>query len=470
MRTARCVQVAAVVWWLAIAVTLILCWAAGSQAAEAPDPLRLVPTTADLVIKIEQPRALADLAVGLASHSELEGFRAYRDYLGSTNYQLFRKVVGHFEHELGHPWPELVAELASGGIVLAAKIEPKPELAQKEKAPVLFILQGKDASQTAKFFRTLVSVASEERARSGQSIEYKKEAYRGIETWVFHDEFFAVVLDAALVYSNRADALRAAIDQHLDPAKPSLMQNESLIAGLKLLPANPLVWSWVNLETLKKNRDLLQTVSLPSNFFPLHMVFGGLFDVLRRSPYLMAALHKEPGHVELSFRFPRGTEGMHSMVLAHVPTAGQIAALPLLEPEGALLSTSAYLDPAQFWNQRKELLPSDQLKQAEAGNVKSSSVLYGTQFSKFLEMAGARHRVVIARQNETGYKTVPKSPVPAGAVVVEMRDPEAFVKAIDGPIRGIAFLGQIQYSMSSVEEQHAGRLTVQFYRTCVVCL
>src|SRR5580693_8016335 len=73
-----------------------------ARAAAPPDPLRLVPPVADFVLKVERPRAIADLAVSLSGKPELEGFRGYRDYIGSTNYQLFRQLVAHFEKELGH--------------------------------------------------------------------------------------------------------------------------------------------------------------------------------------------------------------------------------------------------------------------------------------------------------------------------------------------------------------------------------
>ncbi len=100
-------------------VAAILCSAAiqvsAAEAATPPDPLRLVPPAADFVIKVEKPRAIADMVLMLTSKPELEGFRGYRDYIGSTNYQLFRQLVAHFEQELGHAWPDLLDQLAGGG-------------------------------------------------------------------------------------------------------------------------------------------------------------------------------------------------------------------------------------------------------------------------------------------------------------------------------------------------------------------
>ena len=82
--------------------------------AETNDPLRLVPPATDLIVKIDHPRAISDLAIKLASRPELEGFRGYRDYFESTNYLLLRQLVGHFERELGSRWGELLDELGRG--------------------------------------------------------------------------------------------------------------------------------------------------------------------------------------------------------------------------------------------------------------------------------------------------------------------------------------------------------------------
>ena len=202
-----------------------------AQAAAPPDPLRLVSPAADFIVKIEKPRAIADLVVLLTGKPELEGFRGYRDYIGSTNYQLFRQLVAHFEHELGHSWPELLDQLAGGGIVLAVKFQPK------QPAPVLLVLQGTDPKLTEKFFRQLREAVADEQTRQGVTEEYKSEAYRGIETYRVGENLYAATLDAALVYSNTPEALHAAIDQHLDPAKPSLLADKTLGEGRPLVPA-----------------------------------------------------------------------------------------------------------------------------------------------------------------------------------------------------------------------------------------
>jgi hypothetical protein len=109
---------------------------------------------------------------------------------------------------------------------------------------------------------------------------------------------------------------------------------------------------------------------------------------------------------------------------------------------------------ASLWKQRAVLLPADQLKRVEEFDKSSKVILYGTQFSQFLEYAGARQRVVVAQQEDKGYSVKPENRQPAFALVLELRDPDAFAKAIDGPLRGLAFLAGLKAPMSQFIEEH----------------
>ena len=280
-----------------------------ARAADSSDPLRLVPASADLVVKVEHPRAIADLAVKLAGTPEFAGFRGYRDYFESTNYRLFRQLVGHFERELGSDWPDLVDELAGGGVVLSLKFEKVP-------APLLVVVQGRDAKLMEKFFHKLLEVGNQELARAGVQGGYLKEAYRDVETYRYGDDLHAAVVGAALVLSNRIEGLHSAIDLHLDPSKESLLQKKSLVDAKSLIPADALAWTWISLDYAHKSEELKPLFALPANFFPFQVTFGGLLDSLRRSPFLVVTFREEGGTATVSLRLPGGTKGMHELVRA----------------------------------------------------------------------------------------------------------------------------------------------------------
>jgi hypothetical protein len=224
-----------------------------------------------------------------------------------------------------------------------------------------------------------------------------------------------------------------------------------------------LAWAWLSLAYAHQSQDLKPLFTLPSNFFPTHVLFGGLVDSLRRSAFVVAALHQESDGLDLSLRLPSGANGMNDLVHAHVPTAGDPAALPLLMANDAIYSSSVYLDLGAFWRQRATLLPKDQLKQIEEGDKKSRVVLQGTRFSQFLEYLGARHRAVVVPQRDTGYTFHPETKYPAFGLVLELREPEKFESAIDVIIGGGSFLVALQTPLKTIDEKQ-GDVRIRGYR------
>src|SRR5262249_10263423 len=76
---------------------------------------------------------------------------------------------------------------------------------------------------------------------------------------------------------------------------------------------------------------------------------------------------------------------------------------------------------------------------------------------------GARHRFVVAHQEKTGYKTAPGQPLPAFAVVLEMREPNKFARTAESLLRTGAILASSQTRLKLTEEEH-GDHTITGYR------
>jgi hypothetical protein len=419
------------------------------QAQKSADPLRLVPDVADFVAKVEQPRQLIDLAMKAATMKELQGFNAYREFYNSTNYRRGVQLIGYFEKQLGKSWPELVEQLAGGGAVVAAKIEK-----DNQNPPYLVVIQGKDAELARKFVNLALEVAEQELARQDVKERPRRESHSGVEVIRFGDQFHAALLGSTLVFSNAAKDLEAAIDLSRDSAK-SLLHSEKLAGVRKLLPAQALAWAWVNFEQFKQNEEFKNVYELPNVFFPFHVIAGGMLDVIKRSNYVAAALTHENGETNLTIRMPAGREGLGEIAAAHVPPAGEPGLLPLLQPKGVLYSTSFYLDIPKFWEKRAALLPSDQLKDIENFEKDSGRFLFGNRVGQLLSEMGARHRVVVARQYETGYSSVPDQRIPAFALVMQVRDPDKFAKMSEPPLRAAGLLAGFAVKMKFFEEKHA---------------
>ncbi len=430
---------------LAVLLLSLAAWTV--RADEKADPLRLVPDVADFVMKVEQPRRLIDLVKDAATMKELHGFNAYREFYSSTNYRRGQQLLSYFEKQLGKPWPELIDELAGGGVLVAAKFK-------EQKPPFLFVLQGRSPELTRKFVNLALEVAEQELARQEVKERPRRESHGGVEVIRFGDQFHAAVIGSNLVISNVAKGVEAAIDLSKDSSK-SLLHSAKVAEARKLLPEKPLVWTWVNIEEVKKDDNFKNLYELPNVFFPFHVVAGGILDVFRRSNCVAAALVHENGETSVRVRLAAGREGLGDIATAHVPPAGEQGLRPLLQPKGVLYSTSFYLDIGKFWEKRAQLLPADQLKEFEKFEKDSGRFLFGNRLGDILTQMGARHRLVVARQYETGYSSVPDQRIPAFAFVMEAKEADKFARMIEAPLRTAGLLAGFAVKMKLIEETHA---------------
>lgn len=437
----------------------------------APDPLRLVPSQADLVIQVPKPSALFDAYANLDVVKQLYSFREVRELYDSTNARRFYQLVAYFEKHLGVKWPEALDRLAGGGITLAVKFgaEALPSGSPRPGAG-LFILQATDEKLLEQFVKVGLDVLEQELARQESKEKVERGNYRGMATYKIGKDFHAAVAGNALVISNKADALQASLDLRGGDAGKSLAGVASVADAKKLLPANPLAWLWVNLETLHKAPQAKEVFAQPRNDQNLTILAGGLLDVARRAPYLCAALCRESDGFLATLRLPAGRDGMPGELAVHVPLEKPQGVLPLLEPKGVLYSSSYHFDIAKFWEHRSKLFPEKQVKALEDFDQKSAVFLLGNRFSKLVSQMGPRQRLVVVNRpvSPGSIKAEDKGdPVearaPAFALVLELREPEAFAKQVSAILRGVGLLVGTQVKLKLFEEKH-GEHTLVGYR------
>jgi hypothetical protein len=439
-------------------VCLIVALACSSavRAESPPDPLRLVPDQADVMVRIDNPRQLTESYTNLDLIRQLTKFDAFQEYIDSTNYRRFLQLVGYFEKQLGTKWPAVLDGVAGGGIVVAFKIGPNPP-------PALVVIQGKDEALVGKFLAVGLDVLEQELARQDAKEKPVKESYRNLDTWKVGKELQAARAGSAILLSNNEAALHKALDLHLDNGKNSLANVASVGAAKKLLPASPVAWLWLNMETVHQLPPAKDIFTLPRNDAIITVAVGGLLDVAARSPFFCAALCKDERGLLLTARLPRGRDGSAEALTTHIPPADAVGSLPLLEPKGVVYSSSYYMDMGKFWDNRAKLFNAQQVKAFEDADKNSGRLPIALQVSKVLTQAGPHQRIVVAHQPKSGYKVQPEQRLPAFAFVLDMREPEKFSQMMEGVLRGAALLGGAQFKLKLVEEKH-GDLTLVGYR------
>ena len=437
-------------WHLMICLTCLVL--ASPSRAETPDPLQLIPDQADLLVKVEQPRAIIETVLHHPMVRDLYQIDAIRDLSTSTNVRRFNQLIAYFEKQLGLGRFELLDRLAGGGAALAVKFQKEP--------PVLLVVQANDEQMLRRFFQLGLEVLEQELARQEAKDRPVKASYRSIDTVAIGKDFHAAVIGSALVISNQANALYGAMDQHLAGRKKSLAHVASVADARRLASPDPLLWMWLNMETVRKAPGAKEIFG--ANKAALTVVAGPILDIAKRSPFLCAGLYPRPRGFALSFRMPRGRDEMPPELSALLPPAGEPGSRSLLTPQGVLYSSSYFLDLRKLWENRAKLLNGQQLQKLEEFDKNSGRFLAGTRMSQLLTTAGPYQRVVVAHQAQSGYKTMPEQDIPAFALVLEMREPGSFSKRAETILRGAALLTTTQVPLQLVEEIHGGRRIIGY--------
>jgi hypothetical protein len=420
---------------------------AGAARADALPPSRLIPAEADVVLQVKDPVRLAKLLRNLDLLQEVQALAPVKEQLASTQARRARQLLAYAEKSLGKKWPALLEDLAGGGAAAGVKFG----------GPYVVVVQGKDEAMVQKFLELGVAVVRDELARQESKDKVTKVEYRGLPGYQIGNVVVARA-GAALVVSNHQGALEKALDLHLSGESGTtrgIAASPLFARAGKLLPAGPLAEAWVNMKPIHQSQPGQVLYKTPRDNGALTVLFGSYLDVLGRSPFVCAGLYDKKDGFALTFRAPKGRDGMGADRDLHLPAAGA-GGLPLLEPRGVLYASSFYLDVSKIWSDRQKLFPKAQADGLTKFDKTSGRQLAGARLSALLESAGARHRVVVATQPRVGYQRAPKQRFPAFAFVTEMRQPEAFARKMGTVLRTGGLLASSQVDMRLVEEEHHG--------------
>ena len=431
--------------------------ASSAFAQEAKNPLRFLPSQVEWVVKIDRPRELFNAVEKNDLFEQAQKLAGVREFYDTTNFQQLYQLIAYFEKQLGKSRDEIIDELASGGIVLGAKLTPPQG--------VVLVIQSKDEVALRKFVDLALDVLQKEfdRQESKERIVRKKQD--GYDVGQIGAKINFALVDAALIITSDEKVLKIALATNAKKnGQTSVLQVPGFVAAANKAPAKALAWTWLNLEQVRKNpqfTDGLKAASLD----PLQMVlFGGFTDLLRRSPDVSAALTSTAANgYRLGIAMPVGREGMAPIKHMIVP-ADDTGMLPPLSAPRALSSSSYYLDLGQLWEKRVEILGKKNADGLDEGDKNLAKFLGGIKLAKLLKGIGPNHRLVFAQQKERPYKVKPTTAVPAFALVVDMRDP-SFAKDMNSIFRSAALLATFSIGLNLKEETYKDCEMVSYFFT-----
>lgn len=426
-----------------------------AMAQEAKDPLRFVPSRSELVIKVDQPRQTLELIEKHELFQQAQQLAGVKQYYDSTTFQQLYQLVAFFEKQLGKDRHDIVSDLSGGGLVLGARLtEPKG---------AVLVLQSRDEPSLRRFTDIALDIVAKELERQDSKDRIERKKYKGAEIGLIGPKLAFALADGALIIGSDEKALMQALDAGLGKnAQKSVVQVGDFKDARKSAPKNALAWAWLHLDEIREYpqfKDGLEAASLdPAQV----LLFGGLTNLLKRSPYLCASVLRESDTLHrVSIQMPRGRDGMPALAHMIVPAKSD-GTLPLLLPPRVVSTSSYYLDLGQYWDKRVDILGEKNAKGLEEGDKNLGKILGGIKLEKLFHAAGPHQRLVFAQQKESPYKVKPGSPFPAVALVVSMRDPQ-FAKDMNGIFRAAALLATFQVGLTLKEETYKDCELVSYY-------
>lgn len=416
--------------------------------ADATKSLRFVPPQANLVIRIEKPRELLEMATQLDAVKQAQTLPFIREQMQSPIVQRVFQLIEYYEKDLGAKWPELVTRLAGNGITLAVKA------GDGDSGPVLLIIEGTDAALTEKFLKLAYSVLEQEFARQEAKEVVKAGNYRGIDGFKAGDLTIARIGSTVLL-ANKKEVMQAALDLHLDGGK-SLADAAGPKAAKACLPSDCFVWGWLDLDVARKAPNAKETFAQPSNDIVSTVLVGGWLDVIRRAPFAAAGLHRDKDTIRLTVRFPGGgRKGQPEQMAFHVPPAKQMGSMELLEPKGVIFSHAFYFDFNALYTNRGKIFNPTIAKQFDEADQEAKKFLPNTSLNKIYAQSGPYHRVVVANKARSNASYQTGQYYPHIAYINSMREPE-LGKSMDTILRSIALAVGNPYKPRLFDEVHAG--------------
>jgi len=379
----------------------------------------LVPDDAILVLRVVEPKALIERAYEPRIVAFVESLPPYKEAMAKAEMQQALTMVQFFESKYNAKLPELLGKLVGGGVTLA--VGPNNSN--------LLIVDAEDAQMLAEihdFFRT---IAKSEAAKQNDPSRVASAVYRGIEGWKFGPGDSHAIIGARLLFSNKPETIKAAIDRQLDysgEAAPSRFQ--TLITPQA--SSQHQVTLFADMKVLKQVPGFEQGLKQDDN--PLtRLLFAPFLAALQDATWVTAGANLTSEELAIDVNADRASAEATALNSFALPVDEGKGAMPNLTVPGQIAAISLYRDLHEFYSRKDELFPD-----RTSGLIFFENMM-GIFFSgkdltnEVLAETLPDMRIVVAEQRYDEKTGTPAMKLPGFAVVLQLRDPGKFHEVME---------------------------------------
>jgi hypothetical protein len=380
----------------------------------------LLPESVVAYVEVPQPAGVVGLVLDHPLAEEIRGAPEIEKALASPQYAEYQEVLAHVEKQLGRPWREALKSLTHGGVHLGIDLPTRSGVG---------LARGDDPAHVAKALATALELVRAEAEKRGVDDPVKTTELRGVSVHQI-DKVYLAAIDHWLIAAGNPGLVGMVLELYQDGGQ-SLADDGQFQAArsASVVPQSaeappPAAWLYVDLRVLRLTGILKDALSKKSDNPALELLAGGVIGGLPAAPYVTARLDLAASGAKLTASLPCDPAEISAKREFYLGPAGKGQAPPLLSTEGTLLSLSTYRDFASLWRHAPDLFDEGtnaKFAEAESG---LTTLFAGRNFrDDILGNLEPGLQLVVARQQFPQEGITPAIKLPAGAIVVRMKNP-----------------------------------------------
>lgn len=385
-----------------------------SRAEEVTAPDLLPSTTvlyAEAALTPERIEALVDHPL----RAKLEALDPIRAAFEKKGFQDFKRIVAMIEAKVQMPWRKILAEGTGGGVTVAVD-------AKSQGAALL--IRSRDEALPGQLLEAAITLTRFEATRKGEADPVKEADYRGLKAFRIRDARI-VLCGPWFTLCNKDDLAKSIADAYLDhPGESSLAKNAVFQQARSAAPEKAWAWGWAHIAVLRDAGVAKDLYSGRAENALAELLFGGILDSLKHTPYATAAVLAKPREVTLQFAVPHDRSWAGETREYFFGPGGTGAAPPQLNVPEALLTLQSYRDISGMWVRAGDLFDektNDELAKADSN---LSTLFGGKDFGEdILGSFGPEMHLVVTPQKFAEGSPQPAIKLPAFAFVFRLKDP-----------------------------------------------
>lgn len=378
-----------------------------------------IPGQAALCLEIYEPARLLDPLLAPAFAERLATLPGYAAMTASPKFRELTAGIGFMEGVAQTHWQDATRKLTRGGLAFAVGAGNRSLLA----------LEGDDPALLDRLHTSARQIAVAEADKQGEPGRVRSVEYAGVTGWSFNGKEAHAVIGNRLLVGSDPEVLKAALDLRAG-AGNSLASRADYGAARKAVGGGAAGMLFLDLGQLRQAPGFMAGFDAENQNPLLALLLAGLPAKLKSAPWLALGIYVEGS--DLALRAFAGGEAAGGAVATFArPAAAGKGAPPGLEVPRGIGTLNLYRDLAGFYAAKDALFP-----QRTSGLIFFENMM-GIFFSgrnltdEVLAQTQPQLRLVVARQAFDPAIGTPEPQLPAFALVVGLRDEEAFGEVLE---------------------------------------